>query len=1151
MQNIDVRDDKLTTATLYFGRPEYNDIEVENDSDWFKVQLISGVAYSFVLQGVGNEDEKLAMPLIQGLFDSEGVPDLSVELNDDQTVMSFTPTVTGEYFIGAGARESGVGAYQLAMDVSNVTPVEGLNLGVDEDSVLDDASGVNAHRLSLLAGSNYSINLEGASFGGVVNQLGVLMLPPVTVENDVVSFSPLESGDYFLLASTPTDPLGSYQLLVKPDIIAKDNVSLELIDAALEIGASVEGEISIDFNTDLYHVWLNADKSYQIDLEGTATEKGTLKDALIRGIYNSHGVLLVDVGGDDDSGEGHNARLEFTPTETGFYYISAGGYLDNQGIYTLSVNEVAMPESDDFGMGGVDEIAGVGILDRTTVEEGSTKVVKKGSIEVAGDQDGFEFTVRSGYYYTIDVEGASTEGSGTLYDPQLIGLYNTAGDLILGYDDDDSGDGLNARLSAAVDFNATLYLAVGAYNNQAMGTYTVSINEELITAIPSVEDDRSADVNVRDLDKPLNIAGDARTGEVEVASDVDWFHLGISTAGDYLIDIKGYEGIVDVPALEDPRLMGIYDSNGEFILGTHNDDGGVGLNARFTFKEAELGDYFVSVAGWGEQTGGYSVSVISIIADDFGQTKDAAKLGEVSVDSTVVTTGVIEIESDQDWFRVSLEADSYYQIDLTNTSGNIVSPLVAKIEDIYNANGMSLEKSNETSSIIFHSTAEADYFISAAGDGASTGSYALSITTAEAPSEPDFTNDIKTLGVIDLGVSVNSSIDSSGDEDWFRISLVGGESYHISLEGKILADPVIEGVYTSTGARLSNSFDDDNGVGLNSLVDFTARSTGDYFISAAGAEFGTYSLRVTKNSADYDDFNDDQSTTANIKVNASSFASIEKGGDKDAFMMSLDANKTYMIGMEGAFTQSGNLVDPIIVGIYASDGTLQANTQDDDGGENLNSLLTFTPSEGGDYYVVASAFEDFIGSYTMTLNEAKTDDFISSSSDRIEQYLKDFEDNLDIDKAILDVALESGTLDEIEAIEAIEAFEKSKIIKDLTEIKEIVSNERIGYVTVGGENATGVIENPNDRDWFAAYLVEGQRYKVNLSSSSKDDALSDTYLDGIYRRNGSFISGTENDDLDFGVSNSEVNYTAAVTGVYYISVGGFSIETGSYDLSIV
>jgi len=1095
MQTVDYRDDVLTNAALYYGRPELSEIEIENDNDWFKVQLIAGVAYTFTLQGIGNEDEKLTVPLLQGLFNSTGVlvADLSVELND-QAQLSFTPSESGEYFIETGARDSGVGAYQLAMDITNVTLVDGLKLGLDQEGELIDGAGVNAHRLSLKAGLVYSINLNGASFDGVANSRGVLQL--VTDENGVVHFSPLVSEDYFLLASTPVDQSGIYQLSVTPDIIIdNEQINLKPIDAPVALGVDVAGDIDEAFNNDLHHVWLEADQIYQVDLEGKATDKGTQHDVLIGGIYNSHGELLANTG-DDDSGVGHNARVQFTSTEAGFYYINAGAYQGNLGTYTLYVDVVDLPNADDFGMVVADELP-VGSLQMNTA--------KAGDIEVAGDRDGFQFTVRSGFYYTIDVEGAATD-LGSLYDPVLAGLYNTAGELLVGYADDDSGVGLNSRLSAAVDFDADLYLEVGAHNEQATGTYTVTITEEFIVVPP-------AGVVVQD--EWLVVDGDAQIAQLEAAFDVEWFHLEISEAGDYLIDIKGYQGANDIPVLEDPRLVGIYDSDGQFILHTQNDDGGIGLNARLTFTAAP-GDYYVSAAAWREQVGGYSVSVKSINPDDYGQNKDADNLGAVTVDSSDAATGVIETESDQDWFRVRLEADSYYQIDLIDASGSTVSPLVPNIQGVYNASGQSVLVPGETASILFNATASADYFIAAAGNGASTGSYELSVTSADAPDGEDLSADIASLGVVELGQSVNGFIDFSGDMDWFRVSVERDVSYRISLEGSGLADPMIEGIYTSEGGKLNNSFDDDNGAGLNSIFNFIPRLSGDYFISTTGAGTGAYQLTMSVNPNAYDDLPETIATLANIKVGGSSIGVIETAGDIDWFEVSLNPGQTYMIGMEGGPTSLGTLPDSIIKGVYDAAGVLISNSGDDHGGKLSNALLTFTPTGAGieavNYYIAATAYQDDVGSYTVTVNTALNDDFNDSVS---------------------------GTLSIGDAA-------------NIEEIKAVV--EGIGVEEGEGilfSTATGVIENSNDKDWFAVYLVQGQQYTVTLTGSTGEAGLSDTVLEGIYRSNGSFISGTFNDDMNSGTSDSQIIYTAGATDVYYVSAGGFAIETGSYDLAIL
>ena len=74
------------------------------------------------------------------------------------------------------------------------------------------------------------------------------------------------------------------------------------------------------------------DRVYWIGMEGADTEKGTLSDPLIVGIYDAEGTLIPysHVGGqgntqDNDIGEGRNALLAFTPPGTGDYYLEVAG----------------------------------------------------------------------------------------------------------------------------------------------------------------------------------------------------------------------------------------------------------------------------------------------------------------------------------------------------------------------------------------------------------------------------------------------------------------------------------------------------------------------------------------------------------------------------------------------------------------------------------------------------------------------------------------------------------------------------------------------------------------------------------------------------------------------------------------------------------
>ena len=68
---------------------------------------------------------------------------------------------------------------------------------------------------------------------------------------------------------------------------------------------------------------LDANRTYQFDLEGSRTGAGTLSDPYLRGIHDTSG-NPIDGTTDDDKGIGRNSRVTLTPTQAGTYYVSAG-----------------------------------------------------------------------------------------------------------------------------------------------------------------------------------------------------------------------------------------------------------------------------------------------------------------------------------------------------------------------------------------------------------------------------------------------------------------------------------------------------------------------------------------------------------------------------------------------------------------------------------------------------------------------------------------------------------------------------------------------------------------------------------------------------------------------------------------------------------
>ena len=80
------------------------------------------------------------------------------------------------------------------------------------------------------------------------------------------------------------------------------------------VDGSATGEIEHPNDQDWFAVTLEAGKPYQIDLEGSRTNAGTLRSPYLRGVYDADGNLI---GGttDDDGGVSWNSRLLFRTGE--------------------------------------------------------------------------------------------------------------------------------------------------------------------------------------------------------------------------------------------------------------------------------------------------------------------------------------------------------------------------------------------------------------------------------------------------------------------------------------------------------------------------------------------------------------------------------------------------------------------------------------------------------------------------------------------------------------------------------------------------------------------------------------------------------------------------------------------------------------------
>ena len=285
----------------------------------------------------------------------------------------------------------------------------------------------------------------------------------------------------------------------------------------------IAGELTDSGQFDTIEISLEAGKAYMVEMKGCATGDGTLSDPWISGIngwfmvngqsrwepawYDASGrtseavtfpggtqyqvhensrmfssitgsdgstTLRPVTGGNDDGGEGFNARLFLVDFPEGDYRVVVSGAPNpyDTGTYTFSLMEVM---SDDY----TESPDAPGAL---TV--GGSAV---GEIEAPADVDWFAVELEAGVAYTIHIRGQFSD-AGTLADPRFDGIYDHVGWLLDGTWNDRRPPPRifsDSRMTFTPADSGTYHVAVSGYgiylphrSTPPVGTYTVSVEAQ-------------------------------------------------------------------------------------------------------------------------------------------------------------------------------------------------------------------------------------------------------------------------------------------------------------------------------------------------------------------------------------------------------------------------------------------------------------------------------------------------------------------------------------------------------------------------------------------------------------------------------------------------------------------------------------------------
>ena len=1036
------------------------------------------------------------------------------------------------YYVGPGEDyESGVTSYELTVRASDAAHTVDTTVTVTvTDAAEAPAFGEESYAFELAE------NVDGR-----VNRLSLGTVTATDPDSDGVRYSLLGGNDSSLFAIEETS--GELSYVGAGEDFEGGVTSYELTIRASDGTHTIDTTVTVTV-TDAAEAPAFGDESYAFELAENA-------DGRANGLSLGR-VLATDPDGDEVrySLAGGNELFTVDETSGELYYVGPGeDYESGVTSYELTVRAsdaahtvdttvtVTVTDAAEAPAFGEESYA----FELAENVDGRVNRLSLGAVTATDpDSDAVRYSLLGGNDSSLFVIGAA---SGELY-------------YVGGGEDFEGG---------VTSYELTVRASDGTHTVDT--TVTVTVADDPFDFERTTIEQGSSEPVGEDLPTGRETNGEVRVnaepvdGTLHSQSDRDWFAVTLAPGRIYAFNVEGDTprgGTGTVPA-----IRGLRDANGDPVAGIVG-----GAEVRFTTDAAAVeAVYYVEVGDGGDSGSGLSASrgfatrgvvdtLSSSIVDTRGSSDGASGYrlcarditdtsippdyaANVRTVASVVVEGSatswFESANDRDWFAVALEAGKTYRIDLEGRSTGAGTLYRAYINGVHDSHGTYIPLTTGgygtgeggNSRVYFTASADATYYIVASATERHNESYSrwklstykLSITETS----DDFLGSTGTTGTVSVGSSVMGTMEVLNDRDWFAVDLEKGKTYRIDLEGAhtgggTLWDPYLHGIYDADGNHIAGTANDDGGVGFSSQIYFKPDADATYYVAAGypvrptstkgywavrvsegslltiyNPPGGTYTVRVDDvTDAIEDDLTADTSTTGTVSVGGFTTGYIDSSSDRDWFAVLLEAGKTYQIDLEGDRTGAGTLPDPRLYGVYDGDEHYLAGTANDDAGRgNFNSRAHFTPQIGSTYYVAVGANGDYPGTYKLSVFEF---------------------------------------------------------------VGEVAADRSTTGILPVNLAVTGKINTYGDRDWFAVNLEAGETYRFDLEGRPTNAGkLTDPYIHGIYRADGTHIGGTANNDGGHG-RNSRVWFTPTEEGIYYVSVGHYVItfveNLDTYRLSV-
>jgi Ca2+-binding RTX toxin-like protein len=590
-------------------------------------------------------------------------------------------------------------------------------------------------------------------------------------------------------------------------------------------------------------------------------------------------------------------------------------------------------------------------------------------------------------------------------------------------------------------------------------------------------------------------------GYVGDMADADWIRTDLIAGTLYEFNLKGASS--GGGTLVDPELK-LLDSAGRLIssgLGLPVDQNGnstvAGLDDGIVFRPTVSGSYYLAVSDVADtSTGSWTLTQrsLDVIAGNVSTTERIDWSGA----NTFTLSSEINELSDHDWFKVWLDTGITYNLRSLGASagGTLADPQLS----VRSASGILLAQDDNSggatdAKLVYSAPDSGWYFLDAGASGnASKGTYVLKGSTLA----DDYSNDVLTTGVVQVGTPLHGLVSYIGDSDWVKVGLSANQTYVIDLAGDIsdgaqldpLTDPLLQ--IRDAQGNLVGRFDDFGG-SLNARAYFTPTSTGVFYLEAKSAfkyDVGAYQLSVSL--APPDDFAAKFDSTATaLTLGVATQGTIGQPGDRDVTKVSLEAGKVYQVTVAGLAGHAGTLQDPYVRVFDAAGRLLDF---DNNGGAGLDAQMYFAPPEAGTYYIEASSNNDRgMGTYEVSVVAR----------------------NMPADDVSPDSVATKVTL-------------------------------------TPGDSFAGNLLLHNDQDWFGIQLQGGKDYVFKVQAShSGNGSLQDPVLE-VRAGDGTLMTSKDNMVVGNVLINNEPSllFTPVDNGTYYLVVkaANGAEDTGTYTL---